>query len=364
MGSASKSSLAKRLEHRAVRPVLLVAAAMMAGCSGSNGAALGAAPNDASVSTDGDAQELSGDDSSDAGVRPKVDVDSADGDDAGGDGSTLPSEMVSGDDATDALAMGISTDADVVDDQPPQEEPPATEGGDGADDGPEATVSDSGDDSPDATDAPLDTSDALADADDAEPDSSPDASDATSDGAPADASDAPLDSAPDALPDASDGVVDAGHDGGFSTTFQIILSAQGAACAACAQSHCLTSGLTCESLGNAVAAQGPEAGAPRTSLCYSTLACVISSTPAIPCYDQGALPYVCYCATKTVTQCTNGGPGVDSQCATQEQAGLETTDPTMAYNRLNSTDTTLGAQMANAIALCLGSASCGNDCLP
>jgi hypothetical protein len=361
MRSASKGSLAKRLEHRAVRPVLLVAVAIMAGCSGTNGAALEAAPNDASVSADGDARKLSGDDSSDAGVQPKVDVDSADGGNAGGDGSPLPSEMVSGDDATDALAVGISNDADVVDDQPPQEEPPAAEGGDGADDGPEATVSDSGDDSPDATDAPLDTGDALADA---EPDSASDASDATSDGAPADASDAPLDSAPDTLPDASDGAVDAGDDGGFSTTFQIILSAQGAACAACAQSHCLTSGLTCESLGNTVAAQGPEAGTPRTSLCYSTLACVIRSTPAIPCYDQGALPYVCYCATKTVTQCKSGGPGVDSQCATQEQAGLETTDPTMAYNRLNSTDTTLGAQMANAIAVCLGGASCGNVCLP
>jgi len=166
---------------------------------------------------------------------------------------------------------------------------------------------------------------------------------------------------------ASDALVDVGEDagdGGISETRSIILSEQGSDCAACAATHCLVSGQTCEALGTEVAASGPSAGTLRSTLCFDTLSCLVDPTPNPPCYEQGTVPEVCYCdPTETSAQCATNGPGAGAQCGTVELAGLETTDPMTAFSRFNETTTTLGAQMANAIVYCLDGAICGQYCL-
>jgi hypothetical protein len=149
-----------------------------------------------------------------------------------------------------------------------------------------------------------------------------------------------------AVADAEDGGADSDIEAGLSMTYKIILAAQGTTCAACALNYCLGSGQTCESLGSNVATEGPAIGTSRTTLCYNTLSCVISTTASPPCYDQGALPFACYCGAETSPQC-----------------GLETTDPMTAYSRIESPDTTLGSQMANAVAECLDGVDCANVCL-
>ncbi len=187
--------------------------------------------------------------------------------------------------------------------------------------------------------------------------------DAAGDGSSAETG--PVDGSSDALAtygaDASDAAADAGPEAGTSTA-SIILATQGADCEACALTYCAGATTNCESLGAAVATDGPAAGTSRTTLCYETLACVLDTTLANPCYDEGLVPEVCYCGpTETSTQCVSG-PGSDSQCAVQEERGLESSDPATVYTRLESTDVTLGAEVANAIFECL-SVSCPNYCL-
>jgi hypothetical protein len=59
----------------------------------------------------------------------------------------------------------------------------------------------------------------------------------------------------------------------------------------------------------------------------------------------------------------SSGPAASAQCGVQEETGLETTDGAVAWTRYASTDTTYGAQMANAIYYCLAMDPCFNDCL-
>jgi hypothetical protein len=153
---------------------------------------------------------------------------------------------------------------------------------------------------------------------------------------------------------------DSGGDGGTSS-YAIILASQGADCASCAQTNCLGAGQTCESLEPVVADGGPSSGTTRTALCYDALSCVLNQNVA--CYNLSAGVVSCYCGNESTTQCENDGPATGAACATQEEDGLETTDPATAWTRIQSSDTTLGAQMANSIVNCLLDSVC-SSCVP
>jgi hypothetical protein len=187
--------------------------------------------------------------------------------------------------------------------------------------------------------------------------------------------DASVEAGPAASDDAGfDAANDTGTDGPFplttdvdggetSATLTVVLSNQGDDCATCAAKSCLISGQTCEALGTAVATSGPSAGTERSTLCLDTLACLVDSSPDIPCYDVGTFPAVCYCGpSENAAECASNGPAAGAQCGAVELAGLETTDPATAIARFNASETTLGAQMANAIANCL-IGPCGDVCL-
>jgi hypothetical protein len=157
------------------------------------------------------------------------------------------------------------------------------------------------------------------------------------------------------------GVMDTGHsdssalDGAdldAGSTVGIIQSTRGAACLTCAQQNCVAPGVTCEDFAGQAALPGsPAAGASRQQLCYSTLSCVLSSDCA-----KTDLQF-CYCGSATGTSCYDSG-AANGPCLSQEQNGLETTDPVTLVNRL--TDPTFGGGMANFIVQCLELSQCSS----
>jgi hypothetical protein len=157
----------------------------------------------------------------------------------------------------------------------------------------------------------------------------------------------------DSASDASDGevvdaaVADADDD---INTLGVILGTQGALCQACAQQMCVDAGTACEHLSGQVADAGPAAGQSRQQLCYTALTCVLNATTA--CYNEGNAATPCYCGAETTQDCAALGPEPGAACTTQEENGLETTDPSTVLQRLY--DTSFGAGTANAILLCLG----------
>jgi hypothetical protein len=157
--------------------------------------------------------------------------------------------------------------------------------------------------------------------------------------------------------DAGDGGAGDAGDGGLSMTAKIILDTQGADCEACALASCLGPAASCEAFSGQVADGGAMSGTSMAVLCDQTLACILDSTPTVPCYDQGSA-LSCYCGVENQTVCRNSGPTATAQCASQEQNGFETQDPPTILGRIENTAYPSG--MANALLDCIGSncASC------
>ncbi len=158
----------------------------------------------------------------------------------------------------------------------------------------------------------------------------------------------------------AEGGPEAGPDAGLDT-LGIIRATQGALCADCAATMCLSAadaGTACEGFANSVADAGAAAGEAKAQLCYATLSCILNATTM--CYDLGSGVDECYCGLTAVSQCNSSGPGSDAPCASQEEMGLEATDPGTVFNRLY--DPAFGAGRANALLICLGN-NCG-DCVP
>jgi hypothetical protein len=119
-------------------------------------------------------------------------------------------------------------------------------------------------------------------------------------------------------------------------------------------------GNECEDVtGNAVA--GPAAGQSRASLCLSTLQCILGSscTTSPPSSPSHPADVTCYCGARNGTPCLADGPV--GACASQINAGLESTD-TRENLVTRYTDTKLGAGQANQIFSCAIANRC-SSCL-
>jgi hypothetical protein len=158
--------------------------------------------------------------------------------------------------------------------------------------------------------------------------------------------------------DAEPAVGDGGDAEASVDTLGIILATQGSLCKACAAMKCVDAGTSCEGFASLVADGGPAAGESKSQLCYAALSCVLNGTTA--CYDLGSGAESCYCGTRLADACLASGPGPDSACRSQDETGLETTDPATVIQRLYNP--AFAAGRANAILLCLGN-NCV-DCVP
>ncbi|MDP9036090.1 MAG: hypothetical protein M3O50_14915 [Myxococcota bacterium] len=180
-----------------------------------------------------------------------------------------------------------------------------------------------------------------------------------SDDAAQDASD---DAAQDALARLSEASAEAGGPDAWSNdgapggaTEGVVRAARGDACLQCARdNHCLDTGKTCEALAGQTADAGVRVGASREELCLDTLACVLTSY----CFETGNGVGVCICGRQGTFQCTTSGPLLDSggDCVFQEQAGLESSDPSIELHAQR--DPLLGGGMANSLALCVRNVPC------
>jgi hypothetical protein len=148
--------------------------------------------------------------------------------------------------------------------------------------------------------------------------------------------------------------------GVLTATANAILAAAGQACSSCAiSSGCLPAGSICDNLAGSMAAGGPDAGESREQLCLDTLKCILSSE----CYEKGSAEVACICGTALRSECIESGAVLGSglQCVQQEQAGLETTDPSTEF--LDEYDANLGAGVANTIVDCISkNLSCVEKC--
>ncbi len=196
---------------------------------------------------------------------------------------------------------------------------------------------------------------------DSAPETGPDADSALETGPDADAEpeDAPGDASNDGP--APDAQTDAGE-----STYSIIASIGGAACLNCASDQnnaaCVGDGVLCESLDGSTADAGPGVGQSRVQLCYDTLECalttgcmIVAADATDPGYGHG-----CYCGDVSPSVC--GATPSAGACGSQEERGLETTNPGTVLQRFSNT--MYGAAMANDIALCIAQycqASCQRD---
>jgi hypothetical protein len=140
------------------------------------------------------------------------------------------------------------------------------------------------------------------------------------------------------------------HDAAPPVTTLSILSGKNAECLACAQTNgCVDTGVLCEaSAGNAAA--GPAAGDARSQLCLDTLSCVIGAN----CAASGT-GSPCYCGAARGTTCLSAG-AADGACRSQEERGLETTDPVSIATGFGNT--VLGGGVANVLVQCLNDSAC------
>jgi hypothetical protein len=165
--------------------------------------------------------------------------------------------------------------------------------------------------------------------------------------------DATVDASTDAASDAhaTDATSDA-HDSGIVNT-TTILDGKSHACLVCAQtSGCVPPAMQCEALqGNAAA--GPGAGVARAELCLETLSCVLTTN----CASSGT-GTPCYCGSAQGASCLSPG-NANGMCKSQEERGLETTDPAKIATGFG--DSSTGGGVANELVQCLNDNSC-SDC--
>jgi hypothetical protein len=131
-------------------------------------------------------------------------------------------------------------------------------------------------------------------------------------------------------------------------TTNSILSGKSAACLSCAQLNgCLDP--SCETItGNAAA--GPAAGTARSTLCLDTLACVVTSK----CANSGT-GTPCYCGSVSGAACLGAG-AANGVCKSQEERGLESSDPSAIATGFG--DTAKGGGLANTLVQCLNDSEC------
>jgi hypothetical protein len=82
----------------------------------------------------------------------------------------------------------------------------------------------------------------------------------------------------------------------------------------------------------------------------NTLACVISSK----CAASGS-GTACYCGTASGASCLGAG-AANGACKSDEEKGLETTDPSAIATGFG--DATKGGGLANSLVQCLNDSSC------
>lgn len=99
---------------------------------------------------------------------------------------------------------------------------------------------------------------------------------------------------------------------------------------------------------------GPAIGAWKPSLCLMTVACILQNA----CADPSVIG--CYCGGAAGSECAGSG-AANGACLTEENAGLETTDPATALETFDSKS--LPGGVANAIFACAAAHGCGS-CLP
>ena len=169
----------------------------------------------------------------------------------------------------------------------------------------------------------------------------------------ADAVDAGPESEADVVSDAEAGE---GGEGGLGPTASILEGIAGSGCLACAlDAGCLSPGERCEDLGTQVASAGPAVGQQRALLCEDAETCILNSL----CYEEGTGVDVCICgaaADKPACESSGPVPNPGFECINTEQAGLETTDPSVEFSM--ETNGALGAGVANALVLCVVNSIC------
>ena len=103
---------------------------------------------------------------------------------------------------------------------------------------------------------------------------------------------------------------------------------------------------TCAYITGTTAATAPLPNVSQTSVCLSTLSCLVTSST---CWTANGDAPSCYCGDSG-TQCTTPGKA-DGVCLAQEQNGMETTDPN-AINQ-NWLFEGTGAGVANQLVQCI-----------
>jgi hypothetical protein len=152
--------------------------------------------------------------------------------------------------------------------------------------------------------------------------------------------------------------------GGFTKTESLLYLAK-PSCYACLKADgCLDdsrgdTNSECEDLAGQVVPGAAAAGSgqSREDLCYATLQCVLGSPSCLGAFSSGF---------SGADSMGRGNPciapasdaGASSGCLSQEQAGLETTDPVVMTTRFN--DQTTGAGVANRILNCAYSVNCSS----
>ncbi len=142
------------------------------------------------------------------------------------------------------------------------------------------------------------------------------------------------------------GPPEAGTDGGL-TTLGVIGAIRGDTCRQCAIDHQCDPTMdvpTCEGTTGVSASGSPDPGVARSTLCFSTLTCVLQAN----CFVNDSVA-ACYCGTVDVSSCSTSD--ANGPCKTQEEDGYETTDVNVILNDITLTDT--GSDAANQIVECL-----------
>jgi hypothetical protein len=164
----------------------------------------------------------------------------------------------------------------------------------------------------------------------------------------ADATDSPVDQ--DAAPpaDANDAAVPEAGEAGDPTE-AVIVEWVSAECVPCAN-DCLARFGSCETLSGQVSDGGSAPGESRDALCLDTLQCGLKTA----CFEEGSDVVACICGSENIADCETNGPLRDDagdECSQEEQAGLETADPTTEFAREFAP--AFGGGLANQLINCI-----------
>jgi hypothetical protein len=163
------------------------------------------------------------------------------------------------------------------------------------------------------------------------------------------------DGGPDAADDGPDtGPLDAGADGS-QTSVGAIYAIRGDTCGQCAIDNCsgANSGIpACETTTGVSVSGSPDPGMARSTLCFSTLTCVLQAN----CFQNDSVSG-CYCGTIDAGSCST--THANGPCKTQVEDGYESTDLNVILGTPGNTDT--GSDVADQIVECLYF-DCNTEC--